>query len=118
MWRGFLHQSAITVALLTTLAGLLFALLLAALTGLLILLARLLSGLLIALLRLATLARLVLVLLLVWIVHFCCSKGDIALQPLRALLPLHAYGADTADYEFIFLFSEPSRCCVEIIQLK
>ena len=70
---------------MTTLAGLLFALLvLTTLAGLLILLAGFLSGLRIALLLLTTLARLVLILLLVWIVHFYNSKGDIALQPLRA----------------------------------
>ena len=69
---------------MATLAGFLFALLvLTTLSGLLTLLAGFLSGLLIALL-LTTLARLVLVLLLVWIVHFRNSKGDIALQPLRA----------------------------------
>jgi hypothetical protein len=68
------------------LVGLLFALLLPTLAGLLILLAGFLSGLRIALL-LTTLARLVLVLLLVGIVHFDNSKGDIALQPLRVLLP-------------------------------
>ena len=87
---------------MSALAGLLFALLvLTALTGLLILLAGFLAWLLIALLLLATLARFVLVLLLVWIVHFYYSKGDMALQPLRASLPPRIYGVGKTNCEFI-----------------
>jgi hypothetical protein len=72
--------------------------LLAALTRFLTRLLRLLTGLLARLLvaLLATLARLLIllarlvVLLLVWIIHLRYSKGVIALQPPRALLP--SYG--------------------------
>ena len=92
---------AIVITLLTTLPGLLIALL-TALAWLLILLTGLLARLLIALL-LATLARLVLVLLLVGIVHLDNSKGDIALQPLRVLLPLQRHmGCETRFTSLLF----------------
>jgi hypothetical protein len=93
---GFSWKSAILSALLARFLIWLLSALLATLTRLLTWLLRLLAGLLVWLLialLLATLARLLILLarlvtmLLVRIIHFRYSKGVIALQPLRALLP-------------------------------